>query len=51
MKKENRENLLIHKKNPLNYLDILSVIEHPAYRAFYDELLEGNIGVDDGDIE
>jgi type III restriction enzyme len=48
-KEENRKNLLIYKKNPVNYLDILSIIEHPAYREFYNELLEGNIGIDDGD--
>ena len=40
-KRENRENLLIRKKEPANYLDILSIVEHPAYAAFYEELLGG----------
>lgn len=43
-KKENREKLLIKKEEPNNYMDILSIIEHPAFIEFYDRVLEGAIG-------
>ena len=38
-KKENREKLLIKKEEPNNYMDILSIIEHPAFIEFYDREL------------
>jgi type III restriction enzyme len=50
MRTENRNNLLVRKQNPTNYLDILSIIEHPAYRTFYDDLLGDAFGVDTGDL-
>ncbi|MGI0060819.1 MAG: DEAD/DEAH box helicase family protein [Nitrosotalea sp.] len=43
-KRENREKLLIKKEEPDNYMDILSIIEHPAFVEFYDRVLEGAIG-------
>ncbi|MGB6464492.1 MAG: helicase-related protein, partial [Nitrosotalea sp.] len=43
-KRENREKLLIKKEEPNNYMDILSIIEHPAFVEFYDRVLEGAIG-------
>lgn len=41
IKAENRHRLLKEKKAPSNYLDILSIIEHPAFIQFYEDL-EGN---------
>ncbi len=45
IKNENRIRLLQKKQEPSNYLDILSIVEHPAFIEFYDDLLrEGLIG-------
>lgn len=45
VKNENRVRLLQKKLEPSNYLDILSIVEHPAFMEFYDELVsEGLIG-------
>lgn len=44
LKRENRERLLVHKREPMHYLDLLSIIEHPAFVEFYEgleELLDG----------
>ena len=38
LKEENRIKLLRKKEEPSNYLDILSIVEHPAFIKFYDEL-------------
>ncbi|OQZ00223.1 MAG: restriction endonuclease subunit R [Candidatus Brocadia sp. UTAMX2] len=44
-KEENRIRLLKRKEAPSNYLDILSIIEHPAFIEFYDDLIkEGLVG-------
>lgn len=44
-KEENRIRLLQKKEAPINYLDLLSIVEHPAFIEFYDELIrEGLIG-------
>jgi len=43
VKAENRRKLLIEKKEPINYLDILSIIEHPRFMEFYDELMRDGI--------
>jgi len=43
-KRETREKLLIKKEEPNNYMDILSIIEHPNFIEFYDRMLEGAIG-------
>jgi len=42
-KKENREKLLEKKEEPNNYMDILSIIEHPLFIQFYDRELSGAI--------
>lgn len=45
VKDENRIRLLKKKEEPTNYLDILSIVEHPAFIEFYKELInEGFIG-------
>jgi type III restriction enzyme len=45
IKDENREKLLIKKEEPDNYLDILSVVEHPRFIEFYDRVLAETLGV------
>ncbi|NOU25877.1 MAG: DEAD/DEAH box helicase family protein [Methylotenera sp.] len=37
LKRENRE-LINNSKEPSSLLDILSIIEHPAFQSFYDDL-------------
>lgn len=37
-KAENRHNIYDLKQEPVNYLDTLFVIEHPAFEKFYDDL-------------
>jgi type III restriction enzyme len=44
IKTENRRNIFELKKSPINYFDILSVIEHPAYEQFYEDLDKSLIG-------
>jgi len=45
-KAENRIRLLDKKEEPLNYLDILSIVEHPAFIEFYENLIdEGTVGI------
>ena len=49
-KMENRHRLLVDKREPLNYMDILFIVEHPRFREFYDELINGGLAaVDSGD--
>ncbi len=40
LKNENRVMLLQKKQEPKTYMDILSIIEHPAFVQFYDELIK-----------
>jgi type III restriction enzyme len=51
IKRENRE-LIKAGKEPGSLLDVLSIVEHPAFQSFYDELinegLAGTTGDDDG---
>ena len=42
-KRETREKLLVKKEEPDNYMDILSIIEHPAFIEFYERELSGAI--------
>ena len=50
LKRENRHRILEEKKTATNYFDVLSIVEHPAFREFYQSLIEeGVIGVDDGE--
>ena len=44
IKDGNREKLLVKKQEPDNYLDILSIIEHPAFIEFYERVLDDAIG-------
>ncbi|MBW6471443.1 MAG: DEAD/DEAH box helicase family protein [Methanosarcinaceae archaeon] len=45
VKAENRLLLLQKKQEPTNYVDLLSIIEHPAFDEFYNDLIkEGLIG-------
>jgi type III restriction enzyme len=39
-KDENRRRLLDLKQEPTNYLDLLSIVEHPAFMKFYEDLNE-----------
>jgi type III restriction enzyme len=53
IKADNRRRLLSEKREPSNYLDILTIIEHPAFIQFYEDLLKegllGEIGDDPQD--
>lgn len=45
LKAENRHRIMIERKSATNYFDVLSIVEHPAFRDFYKELLDkGLIG-------
>ncbi len=44
IKAENRERLLVKKEEPNNYMDILSIIEHPNFIEYYDRVLKGMVG-------
>lgn len=46
-KLENRHRLLVEKREPLNYMDILFIVEHPRFRQFYDELINGGLAAVD----
>mgnify|MGYP001374682753 CR=1 FL=1 len=43
VKDDNIHRLLIEKKEPSNYLDLLSIVEHPEFMKFYEDLEEGMI--------
>lgn len=43
IKAENRYKMFVEKQSPSNYLDILSIIEHPAFIQFYDNLENGMV--------
>ncbi|MGO6703978.1 DEAD/DEAH box helicase family protein [Rhizobium ruizarguesonis] len=48
IKRENRQ--LIHAgKTPTNMIDILSIVEHPAFQSFYDELIEEGLATEADD--
>ena len=40
IKQENLRRLLVDKKEPNNYLDLLTIIEHPSFIQFYEDLLK-----------
>ncbi|MBO7556963.1 MAG: DEAD/DEAH box helicase family protein [Bacteroidaceae bacterium] len=51
IKAEDRRRVLVHHEAPRTYIDTLSIIEHPAFIRFYDELISGGlVGVDDGNM-
>ena len=45
LKRETRERFR-EKLEPTNYFDVLFIVEHPAFSAFYDELLAGGLAVE-----
>jgi type III restriction enzyme len=51
IKRENRERIN-NGEEPGSQIDILSIVEHPAFQSFYDDLMEeglvGSTGDDDG---
>ncbi|MBU2341845.1 MAG: DEAD/DEAH box helicase family protein [Alphaproteobacteria bacterium] len=48
IKRENRQ--LIHTgKTPNNMIDILSIVEHPAFQGFYDELIQEGLAAESDD--
>ncbi|WP_395773278.1 DEAD/DEAH box helicase [Agrobacterium pusense] len=52
IKRENRQ-LIRGGKTPSNMIDILSIVEHPAFQGFYDELIQEGLAAeaDDDDDE
>lgn len=46
-KEEDRKRVLQLHSQPRTYLDMLSIIEHPAFIRFYEELLEGGLAVEE----
>ena len=50
-KLENRHRLLVEKREPLNYMDILFIVEHPRFREFYDDLINGGLAAIDTGTE
>lgn len=41
-KRENRQ-LIRDRKSPKSMIDVLSIVEHPAFQSFYDELMEDGV--------
>lgn len=51
IKREDRLRVLKFHKPPTTYIDTLSIVEHPAFIKFYDELQEdGLVATDEGDV-
>ncbi|MHC2253161.1 type III restriction enzyme [Bradyrhizobium embrapense] len=48
IKRENRQ-LIRAGKTPANMIDILSIVEHPAFQHFYDELIQEGVAVEADD--
>lgn len=47
----NRRAVLIKKQQPKSYIDMLSIIEHPAFEDFYKKLMDdGLAGIDEGEL-
>lgn len=50
-KAEDRYRVLVKKQQPTSYIDMLSIIEHPAFEQFYKDLMaEGLAGTDEREI-
>lgn len=47
-KAENRRAVLVDKCEPRSYLDMLSIVEHPRFEAFYDDLVSDGLVATDG---
>ena len=51
IKRENRERIS-RGEEPGSLIDVLSIVEHPAFEQFYDELMqEGLVGIAEGDTD
>lgn len=48
IKRENRQ-LIRTGKTPSNMIDILSIVEHPAFQGFYDELIQEGLATEEDD--
>lgn len=48
IKRENRQ-LIRGGKTPTNMIDILSIVEHPAFQSFYDELIQEGLAAEADD--
>ncbi len=46
-KVEDRHRVLVSRTAPKTYIDMLSIIEHPAFLQFYQELLNGGLAIED----
>jgi len=46
-KEENRRLVLVKRQQPKSYLDMLSIIEHPAFERFYKELMAEGLAAED----
>lgn len=46
-KEEDRRRVLVQHQQPLTYLDMLSIIEHPAFIQFYEELLNQGLAIEE----
>ena len=44
IRSENRDKLLVKHEEPNNYIDILSLVEHPKFIEYYDKELAGLVG-------
>jgi len=51
IKKENLHNVLVKKQPPSNYLDVLTIIEHPAFNEFYDDLVKEGFVAEDKELK
>ena len=48
LKRENRERINAGQE-PASLLDVLSIVEHPAFQSFYDDLIKEGLAVGTGD--
>ena len=46
-KEENRRLVLVKRQQPKSYLDMLSIIEHPAFEQFYKDLMAEGLAAED----
>ena len=51
IKKENRIRLFQEKLEPSNYFDILSIVEHPAFIDFYNDLIADGVVGEVGEMQ
>ncbi len=46
IKEDNIKSLLVDKREPSNYLDLLTIVEHPSFVQFYDDLLKEGLAAE-----